>query len=176
MIIRVFGKDLNSDEILTGVAHGAFTAFFIGWWSVLAMLLCGFLWAWGGAAGTSKSWRRWGVPLVVCVSIALVKWIWYPLVSIPFYFGILTIGYGIPSAHPLPDGDEGSWLGRLVTKWVTGSYNPPPLDKEHIIDVYVRGLLAVLCVLMLVSTALISWVAWLAGGLVLIILTLIAAG
>ena len=73
---------------------------------LLSIILCGFLHAWGGAAGTSKAWRRVGIPIVR----AVIFWnAWYLLIFIP-----LSLGYG-----------EDSWLRKLfvsdeMTRFVVG--------------------------------------------------------
>lgn len=65
--------------------------------------LCGLLWAWAGADGTSKNWRRMGVPL----AISLILWNpWGLLLYIP-----LILGYGIPCHN-----DGGSLVGRFFYK------------------------------------------------------------
>ena len=163
---------MNKEEVLTGCVYGLAWAAFIGWWSVPLVVVCGFLWAFGGAAGTSKSWRRWGVPLAVCVAIALTRWSWIPLVSIVPFFAVLTIGYGIPSVNPIPEGDAGSWLGRLCTKMITGSVNPPPLEDEEIINWVCRGIIAMLTLVAMGSLLFIHVMAWVIAGVILILGTI----
>lgn len=73
---------------------------------VALSIFCGLLSAWGGATGTSKAWRRWGIPVLLSAfGFAFVKW-WALLLMIlviPY-----SIGHGIPSKN-----DEGSTLGQF---------------------------------------------------------------
>ena len=78
-----------------------------------AIPLCAFLWALTGASA-SKLFRRLGVPLVW----ALCLWNLYALIAVPIGFGMLCIGYGIPTTQPY---DKGSWLGIVFFKLTSGN-------------------------------------------------------
>ena len=74
-------------------------------------ILGGFLGCWAGAEGTSKGWRRIGIPLLItAVAYFTFK---NPLVlSILSLIGVLSIGYGIPS----PNDPDPSALGEFWYK------------------------------------------------------------
>ena len=114
-------EDLNPEELGAGMLHGLAFAFILGPWCIVTGLGCAFLWAFGGAKGTKKAWRRVGVSLVIGIALALIGKSWLPLLSIGPAIGILGLGYGIPSYHP--DGtveDEGSTIGKFVFHNITG--------------------------------------------------------
>ena len=75
-------------------------------------LIAGFLGAWAGAEGTSKSWRRIGVPLVSVAYAAFVLHAW-EAIFLMARAGALSIGYGTPS-----DTDPGSTLGEFWNDWL----------------------------------------------------------
>ena len=100
---------LNKEEMVWGASFGI--AFFgvVGWLAIPQAILCAYLWALSGA-GESKLFRRFGCPLIVSLTAYIVSkdvWVW---VSLPIAFGILSLGYGIPSQMPY---DEGSTLGKF---------------------------------------------------------------
>lgn len=73
---------------------------------IASTIICAFLGAYGGKAGTSKAWRRFGIPVALTILLAPSQHLFkYALcflgMSIP-----LSLGYGIPDEH-----DEGSTLG-----------------------------------------------------------------
>lgn len=104
-------KKLNIEEVGVGCLVGVAWAYFLGLWALLAVPLVAFLWAFAGAEGTSKNWRRIGVPLVICgLATAWCRSLIPLLGFAPFHF-VLRLGYGIPDA-----GDEGSMLGRFWWK------------------------------------------------------------
>lgn len=84
--------------------------------TILTGIVCGFLWAFGGAHGTSKNWRRFGVGIIISI-ISLIytlisngnghSWAFQPLIAL-FMWGATATGYGQPDAS-----DEGSPLGRF---------------------------------------------------------------
>ena len=88
-----------------------------------AIFLSAFLWAWGGAEGTSKNWRRIGVPSILTLG-ALVLGVHNLLILGAFWgclFGSLTLGYGESS----PLAKFYSWVLSLFTtniKWQTVSF------------------------------------------------------
>ena len=66
--------------------------------------------------------------------------------------------------------DKGSALGRWVTKLITGSTNPPPKDKEAIINIITRGIIYILICIALSPTAFVSLWAWVICSVVLTVL------
>lgn len=99
---------MNKSELLTGFIFGICFMPVIGLWAVLLACCTSILWALGGMK--EKSWRRWGVPLVTASFISLLNSTLVIWASVPVVWGILSIGYGIPSDNPP---DEGSALGRF---------------------------------------------------------------
>jgi hypothetical protein len=94
----------------------------------------GLLGAWGGAKGTSKGWRRYGIPGILNVlGVGFKKfksffiWIWS---------GIASIGYGIPDST-----DEGSTLGKFWYKILKGNHKAT--------DIAVKGTIGFLYALVL---------------------------
>lgn len=113
-MIRLFGKMLSLEEMFIG--HGIQFPFYfvIGWWVLPLALVSSMLWAYGGAEGTSKAWRRIGVPAATAgFVVAFNPTMVWMLAFIPAGWGALTVGYGMPSTQPP---DEGSTLGRLMLK------------------------------------------------------------
>ena len=104
----LFGLNLN--ELLIGSIVGGLSAILVGWWALLVSPITAFLWALSGMNGKDKIWRRLGVPLVVSLSVSIVRHSLIPIVSIPLAFGVLSIGYGIPD-----ETDSGSFLGQFFT-------------------------------------------------------------
>ena len=103
------------EDFIQGFFLAQITMFYIGLWSLLIGLICGILWVLGGMGWLGyNTWRRLGIPLVICPLIAISRHTWIPLISFPLMFGTFCLGYGIPSTQPP---DEGSWLGRRFKKW-----------------------------------------------------------
>ena len=110
-----------------------------GWAGII-----GFLGAFAGSDGTSKMWRRAGIPALTTV-VAYVTlgfqlgWI-KSLLSITCMslWGALAIGHGIPS-----DNDEGSVLGRFYYR----------LFKENhlLADIFTRGTIGIIQSISLIS-------------------------
>jgi hypothetical protein len=101
--------------------------------------LCGLLGSWAGADGTSKNWRRLGIPIVLTpiATIALViQFGWLGLLGLSTFllWPPLTMGYGIPSP-----GDEGSPLGRFFYNLFN--------KNEFLANVFTRGTINLLCCL-----------------------------
>jgi hypothetical protein len=94
----------------------------------ILFLITGFLWAWAGAEGTSKNWRRIGVP----IAISLFRWTpWGLLLYLP-----LSLGYGIPDGT-----DEGSPIGRFFYRLAK--------KNEYLASIYTRifiGILYGICI------------------------------
>ena len=117
-MIKLFGKELNLEEMFVGVMIQWPFYFAIGWWVLLLMPISGLLWALGGAEKSNKLWRRLGVPLAT--SIAIIAYnvkLWPAGVAFLPAFGVLSMGYG-----------ESSWLYKLYSKWF----------KEDVIDYPIR--------------------------------------
>jgi hypothetical protein len=99
---------LNKEELLVGFSYGSSMWPVIGWIAVVPGIICALLWAIGGSG--PKLIRRIGVPIVVTASLAFTS-LWLIPLILPLW-GIVSIGYGMPSA----DGsDKGSALGRFYT-------------------------------------------------------------
>lgn len=62
---------------------------------ILLIALSGILWRLGGQGGFpfAKSLRRWGVPIIICLSYGIT----YRLCLIPLFAGVFSVGYGINS-------------------------------------------------------------------------------
>lgn len=108
------GLRLNKEELATGFLIVAAWFYFLGLWTIPFAILSGVLYAVGGAG--PKWVRRIGCPVAFVAAIWLAGFrdpIYY---LAPFgYFGVLCIGYGIPTIAPgRPDHDEGSRLGRWL--------------------------------------------------------------
>lgn len=126
---------LNHEELLIGFIVGICSWLVIGFWAIPVALVTSFFWAYTGA-GASKLYRRLGVPVVISSVCAYFAHTWIPLISVPLAFGVLSIGYGIPTTQPV---DEGSWLGRICFGWANGS--------EKLADLYCRGIIYILLAL-----------------------------
>lgn len=100
---------LNKEELATGFVFGICFWPIIGPLTLLVGTICSFLWALTGS-GKSKLYRRLGVPLVPCAAIYLMTYNWHIWISLPLAYGVLSLGYGIPSTQPP---DSGSTLGRF---------------------------------------------------------------
>lgn len=76
--------------------------------------IIGFLGTFAGSEGTSKNWRRIGIPLIftVCALIEL-KSLW--VILLMTISAWLSMGYGIPDDNYPVSGDSGSTLGRFWT-------------------------------------------------------------
>ena len=132
---------LNVEEMFYGFGFGLMGAQFIGWWAVPVAVLCAFSWALGGAPNQSAAWRRVGCPLILVGVTALITQVspWFLLTVLPL-FGILSMGYGIPTEAPgRPDNDEGSALGRFFWRLTN--------KTELLTDIYVRTLIMSLLVI-----------------------------
>lgn len=61
---------------------------------LLSIPIAGLLWAYGGAKGTSKAWRRVGVALLVTLISYLKLRDYWSLILFPICFGVYTLSYG----------------------------------------------------------------------------------
>ena len=106
-------------------------------WLVIVLLsvLCGLLGAWAGADSTSKSWRRYGVPLVRTVFCGWQTMVWYVIFMLAD-IGVLSCGYGIPDIVQGEVKDEGSDIGRFWFKVFEGN--------EGMANIFTRGTIGML--------------------------------
>lgn len=126
---------LNVEEMLYGFGFGLMGVLLIGWWAIPVAILSAFGWALGGAPNQPAAWRRVGCPLILVGVTALITQVspWFLATILPM-FGILSMGYGVPTEAPgRPDNDEGSALGRFF--WRLTDKN------EFLTGVYVRTLI-----------------------------------
>ena len=161
-------KTFNKEELSVGAVVAASFIFFLLYYAILAIPLCAFLWALGGADKWNKNWRRLGVPIVICGLIALNQWSLLPLISIIPFHMTLRIGYGVPCGT-----DLGSDLGRWWTEALTPLKKPySAITKEQMtqIDLFVRGTVACLIGISMLSLAFINLPNYLLSVLYLTIL------
>lgn len=124
-------KRLNREELLVGACVGGVFILKFGVVATLIVPICSVLWALGGSV--NKAFRRVGVAVVPAALAAVLTGSAWPLLAIPAAFGVMSIGYGIPSTLPP---DAGSLLGRFFFKHF----------PEHA-DLFTRGTLYVLLAL-----------------------------
>ena len=163
---------LSKEEFWTGFTHSFAWTPFQGWYSLPSALISGFLWALGGSGLASKLVRRLGCPLTICASIWAYKGGYYHFISIPFAFWVLSLGYGIPSWNG-PNGsqdDEGSFLGRFCYYALCKGPDFKDLKVERCAERKTRAILALLFGLAMVSIIPYSWVYWVIGTGVLIVI------
>lgn len=101
---------LNKEELLVGFIYGSCPWPLIGWIAIVPGIICAFFWAFGGSG--PKLVRRIGVPVAVAIALAFRSaWL---LLTFPFLFGIVAIGYGMPCEN-----DKGSMLARFYNRYLT---------------------------------------------------------
>lgn len=111
-------KKLNAEEILYGAVFGGSMVYWTLGYAFLVAPVCGVLWALSGRDESTKLWRRLGCPAVQAAALYLVtKSIWV-IGAIPIGYGILSLGYGVPSTQPP---DSGSALGRFFYEKTKGN-------------------------------------------------------
>lgn len=86
--------ELSAEEFLVGAILQAPLFFLVGLWFVPISLVCGLLWAYGGAHGTNLLWRRWGVPAVVYAVIFYNNQSFLSLAVFPLTWLTIAMGYG----------------------------------------------------------------------------------
>lgn len=134
MNIRQFVKD-HKTELVLGAAHGLVTALFIGWWALLVAPVTAFLFAYGGSSKSgSSAYRRVGVPVATSLAYLVAAYNGWAAVLLGLGFGVLSIGYGLPSTQPY---DEGSAIGA----WVFKKFKLTPHNHrdEMFANVIIRG-------------------------------------
>jgi len=92
--------------------------------------LISFLGAFAGSEGTSKNWRRMGIPVVflICAICKFFFSFWVFTIAVQHLF--FRLGWGTPSFVPGYE-DEGSTLGKLFYKVFKGN--------EFFTNVFTRG-------------------------------------
>lgn len=120
-------------------------------------VVCGLLGTYAGSAGTSKGFRRFGIPGLIVLYGVIFHSPW-TLLSLSM-IGILSMGYGIPQKGV----DSGSDLGRFWFKIVGDS-------DRNMLDLLVRGTLAVLVIISMLYAPIISgkWPLFIASSLILL--------
>lgn len=79
---------------------------------LLVSIIAGLLGSYAGCDGTSKAWRRFGIPALIMLFALFFIPSWW-LITIMFMSFALSLGYGLPSIFPP---DEGSFIGRFWYK------------------------------------------------------------
>lgn len=104
-------------------------------------LFGGFLGGLGGAAKSSKAYRRWGIPLLLTgYALFLTRLMWIPSLYAMLLVPILHMGYG----RAAPDDAHPSMLGRIFK------------DTGAMADIFIRGSICTLAFLTFVPIALYS--------------------
>lgn len=120
-------------------------------------LIAGILGSFAGADGTSKNWRRVGIPLLItaCAYYYLNN-LW--VVTLMSLIGALSLGYGIPSYD-----DEGSSIGKI---WYRITH-----QNHKLADICCRGHIAFIKSICLLSIPIIkhNWIVYLFISLGIII-------
>ena len=121
------------------------------------LLALGLLGAYSGAEGTSKAFRRFGIPLLVLAFSGFylrdMRVFGVLLMSIPF-----SMGYGIPSYGV----DKGSFLGRFYYKLTK--------QNHYLTNLLTRGTIGLLVSLSLIVIPIIkgNWLIYIIGSLIII--------
>lgn len=160
--MKVFNIELNKEEILVGSLVGFVFMHILRSWVLLAMPVCAFLWALGGAKGTSLGWRRFGVSIALCSILSIASQTWIPFICFLPLLGAISLPYGIPTFHG-PDGscdDKGSIIGRFIY------YNIAD-EIEDLANSYTRLFIGVLMALAMLPLAWIDFYGWLMGAIIL---------
>lgn len=101
----------NPEEIFVGALLQFPLYFLVKWWVIPVMIVCGFLWRYGGWEHGNKLARRFGAPLLVCIVPALTLHMPILMCAIPFMVWIAP-SYGKDSwLYKITDDD---FLTRLV--------------------------------------------------------------
>lgn len=111
-MIKLFGKELNPEEIFVWACIQFPFYFIVGWYVLPLMVISGIFGALGGAKYSKKGYRTLGVPFATSVAVVAVNPSpWHLLAFIPAGWGVCTLGYGMPDKT-----DRGSVLGRFYIK------------------------------------------------------------
>lgn len=94
-------------------------------------IIGGILGALGGADNSSKAYRRWGIPILLVI-VAFLKLHSFWTIGLFAIVGILSMGYGIPSA----DDPKPSFLGKLFFTLTKGNL--------YFTNIFTRGTLGAL--------------------------------
>lgn len=124
---------LNREELLIGLIFGLCFIPSLEWYALLLAPVTSFLWALGGSEDGLKIYRRLGVPLVTSLLCVIVQHSWWPALSIPMGFAVLSLGYGIPTIQPV---DAGSWLGQICFSLAK--------HDEELAELYCRSIIYIL--------------------------------
>jgi len=127
-MITVLGVALLIEEILIGAGVGFAAGMILGVGiplSIVVAIVCGLLWAFGGAEGVSKFVRKIGVGLAISLIGYVVSWNWLAFLVLPLMLFGTAQGYGIPDGT-----DEGSNIGRFWYKTVC--------ENEFLANVFTR--------------------------------------
>lgn len=101
---------------------------------------CALLGAWSGAEGTSKNWRRIGIPLILTFVAVILMTSQYGVLGLVslllmLLWPVLAIGYGIPTIEYGIITDHGSVLGRFWYRIFEGDCNKANLATRATVGV-----------------------------------------
>lgn len=75
----------NPEElVIDGILSSVPLYFIVGWWVLLLTPLCGVLWRLGGWEHGNKAFRRFGVPLLVCIVSSFFLHKIFLMLAVPF--------------------------------------------------------------------------------------------
>ena len=127
-IIDTFKRIEARVDFFYGALFGAVPfCFGAGWWVLITVPICAFLYAIGGDDDYRSAWRDVGCSAVnsTCLILATgnLLFVGAGLAT----FGLLTVGLGLPSTNPP---DAGSPVGRVAWKLAK--------QKEWLANIYTR--------------------------------------
>lgn len=85
---------LNLEEIYVGFSLQFLLYFVIHWWVLPLQVVCGILWALGGAEDGQKLFRRIGTPTLVCLFTFLSLHQWQIFGAVPLMIWGCPFSYG----------------------------------------------------------------------------------
>jgi len=132
---------LNAEERIYGAVFGLSMFPWTGWLAIPIAINCSLLWAWGGAPGQKKIWRRGGCVIIQTAAVFVSTANPWAYAAIIPAFVFLSLGYGIPSQFPE---DAGSTLGAFYYKLVRRISGCPwhyksPCRAELYANILTRG-------------------------------------